>query len=71
MGKDRSTVANSIRLLKLPPDIQLAVRRGELSMGHARALLSLELIDAQLFAYKEYGSQYAGSVPGTIASLLF
>ena len=53
MGKDRSTVANSIRLLKLPPDIQLAVRRGELSMGHARALLSLELIDAQLFAYKE------------------
>jgi ParB family transcriptional regulator, chromosome partitioning protein len=53
MGKDRSTVANSIRLLKLPPDIQLAVRRGEISMGHARALLSLELIDSQLFAYKE------------------
>lgn len=53
MGKDRSTVANNIRLLKLPPDIQLAVRRGELSMGHARALLSLELIEAQIFAYKE------------------
>src|SRR5258706_12296510 len=32
MGKDRSTVANFIRLLKLPPDIQLAVRSGELSM---------------------------------------
>lgn len=57
MGKDRSTVANSIRLLKLPPDIQLAVRRGELSMGHARALLSLELIDNQLFAYKEIVSK--------------
>ncbi len=41
MGKDRSTVANFIRLLKLPPDIQLAVRSGELSMGHARALISM------------------------------
>ncbi|MBL7748313.1 MAG: ParB/RepB/Spo0J family partition protein, partial [Chitinophagaceae bacterium] len=40
MGKDRSTVANFIRLLKLPPDIQLAVRNGELSMGHARALIN-------------------------------
>ncbi|MEN9858560.1 MAG: hypothetical protein RIT50_682 [Bacteroidota bacterium] len=53
MGKDRSTVANVIRLLKLPPDIQLAVRKGSLSMGHARALIALELIDAQLFAFKE------------------
>jgi ParB family chromosome partitioning protein len=57
MGKDRSTVANIIRLLKLPPDIQLAVRRGELSMGHARALLSLELVDTQIFAYKEITSK--------------
>jgi ParB family chromosome partitioning protein len=53
MGKDRSTVANVIRLLKLPPDIQLAVRKGSLSMGHARALIALELIDAQLIAFKE------------------
>lgn len=53
MGKDRSTVANSIRLLKLPPDIQLAVRKGELSMGHARALLAIELVDVQLYAFKE------------------
>jgi ParB family chromosome partitioning protein len=53
MGKDRSTVANVIRLLKLPPDIQLAVRKGTLSMGHARALIALELVDAQLIAYKE------------------
>ncbi|HQR01221.1 MAG TPA: ParB/RepB/Spo0J family partition protein, partial [Ferruginibacter sp.] len=36
MGKERSTVTNYIRLLKLPPDIQVAVRSGELSMGHAR-----------------------------------
>jgi len=53
MGKDRSTVANFIRLLKLPPDIQLAVRNGELSMGHARALINVDTVDKQLFIYKE------------------
>lgn len=53
MGKDRSTVANFIRLLKLPPDIQLAVRSGELSMGHARALINVDTIDKQLIIYKE------------------
>jgi ParB family chromosome partitioning protein len=53
MGKDRSTVANFIRLLKLPPDIQLAVRNGELSMGHARALVNVDTVDKQLFIFKE------------------
>ena len=53
MGKDRSTVANFIRLLKLPPDIQLAVRSGELSMGHARALINVDTIDKQIFIFKE------------------
>ena len=53
MGKDRSTVANFIRLLKLPPDIQLAVRSGELSMGHARALINVDTVDKQLIIYKE------------------
>ena len=53
MGKDRSTVANFIRLLKLPPDIQLAVRSGELSMGHARALINVDAVDKQLFIFKE------------------
>lgn len=53
MGKDRSTVANFIRLLKLPPDIQLAVRNGELSMGHARALINVDTVDRQLFIFKE------------------
>lgn len=53
MGKDRSTVANFIRLLKLPPDIQLAVRNNELSMGHARALINVDTIDRQLYIYKE------------------
>lgn len=53
MGKDRSTVANFIRLLKLPPDIQLAVRNGELSMGHARALINVDTIDKQIYIFKE------------------
>jgi ParB family chromosome partitioning protein len=53
MGKDRSTVANFIRLLKLPPDIQLAVRNGELTMGHARALVNVDTIDRQLYIFKE------------------
>ncbi len=53
MKKDRSTVTNYIRLLKLPPDIQTAVRDGGLSMGHARAIISLEQIDQQLYVFRE------------------
>ncbi len=53
MGKDRSTVSNFIRLLKLPPDIQVAVRSGELSMGHARALINVDTIDKQLYIFNE------------------
>ena len=53
MGKERSTVTNFIRLLKLPPDIQLAVRNSSLSMGHARALVNVDTIDRQLFIFKE------------------
>lgn len=48
VGKDRSTVVNFIRLLKLPKRILESVQRGELSMGHARALLSLPDEQAQL-----------------------
>lgn len=53
MKKERSTVANYLRLLKLPPDIQKAVRDNEISMGHARAIISLQNIDEQLYAYRE------------------
>ena len=53
MGKDRTTVTNYIRLLKLPPDIQLAVRTGALSMGHARALINVDTIDKQLYVYHQ------------------
>ena len=47
IGKNRSTVANFLRLLKLPPLIQAGLRDGILSTGHARALLSLESEDLQ------------------------
>ena len=53
MGKERSTVTNYIRLLKLPPNIQLAVRQGVMSMGHARALISIDTVDKQLYVFKE------------------
>lgn len=52
MGKDRTTVTNYIRLLKLPPDIQLAVRTGSLSMGHARALINVDTVDKQLYVFQ-------------------
>jgi ParB family chromosome partitioning protein len=42
VGKDRSSVANILRLLKLPPDVRDEVLAGRLSMGHARAILALE-----------------------------
>jgi ParB family transcriptional regulator, chromosome partitioning protein len=42
MGKDRSTVANALRLLKLPEEIQSEIEKGNLSAGHARAILALD-----------------------------
>jgi len=42
LGKNRSTIANFLRLLKLPPAVQVALRDGFISMGHARALITLE-----------------------------
>ena len=53
MGKERSTVTNYIRLLKLPPDIQVAVRTGVISMGHARALINVDMVDKQLYIFNE------------------
>ena len=53
MKKERSTVANYLRLLKLPPDIQKAVRDGQLSMGHARAIIGLEHVEQQLYVFRE------------------
>ncbi len=53
MKKDRSTVTNYLRLLRLPPDVQKSVRDGELSMGHARAIIGLEQVDQQLYVFRE------------------
>jgi ParB family chromosome partitioning protein len=57
MGKERSTVTNYIRLLKLPPDIQLAVRNAAISMGHARALINIDTVDKQLYVFNEIKSR--------------
>ncbi|HSV09809.1 MAG TPA: ParB/RepB/Spo0J family partition protein [Hanamia sp.] len=57
MGKERSTITNYIRLLKLPPDIQAAVRNGSISMGHARALINVDVVDKQLFIFNEIKSK--------------
>lgn len=57
MGKDRSTVTNYIRLLKLPPEIQVAVRSAELSMGHARALINVDTVEKQLFIFREINNK--------------
>ncbi len=48
VGKDRSTVANYIRLLKLPTEIQIAIRDNKISMGHARALITIDDVKTQL-----------------------
>ena len=42
VGKERSTITNSIRLLRLDPDIQNSIRSGEISAGHGRAIISLD-----------------------------
>jgi ParB family chromosome partitioning protein len=49
VGKNRSTVTNYVRLLKLPPDIQVALRDNEISMGHARSIVGLEKVEQQLY----------------------
>lgn len=52
VGKNRSTVTNYLRLLKLPPAIQIALRDNRLSMGHARAIINIENPDIQLVIFK-------------------
>jgi len=53
IGKERSTITNSIRLLKLSPDIQNAIRSGEISAGHGRALVSIEDAEFQQNLFKK------------------
>jgi len=53
VGKDRTTVTNTIRLLKLPPEIRQSLADGVITMGHARAFLSLESPEKQKLAIKK------------------
>lgn len=53
VGKSRTSITNYMRLLKLPAQIQMALKNKEIDMGHARALLSLDSPSAQLKLYKE------------------
>ncbi len=53
VGKDRTTVNNYLRLLKLPTEIQIGLRDGKLSMGHARALLAVTDPNEQLRLYED------------------
>lgn len=81
VGKDRSTVSNYVRLLKLPPNIQSSVKGGNLSMGHARALAGVEDPALQLQLHEDVISKnlsvralesliksYSSSVQGKTAS---
>ncbi|MBZ9628588.1 ParB/RepB/Spo0J family partition protein [Psychroflexus sp. CAK57W] len=53
VGKNRSTIANYLRLLKLDPIIQTGMRDGFLSMGHGRALINISNTDVQLEVYEQ------------------
>ncbi len=53
VGKKRATIANYVRLLKLPGEIQVALRDEQISMGHARALLAIDNKELQLSVLKQ------------------
>src|ERR1700761_2806187 len=52
VSKNRSTVTNYLRLLKLPPSIQASIRDGELSMGHAKALITIDDPTKQIYIHQ-------------------
>jgi ParB family chromosome partitioning protein len=53
VGKSRAAITNYMRLLKLPAQIQMALKNREMDMGHARALLALDSPSAQIKMFKE------------------
>jgi len=57
VGKKRTTVNNYLRLLKLPPDIQIALKEQKISMGHARAIVNIEDVALQLEVFKKIISE--------------
>ncbi len=58
IGKDRTTITNIIRLLKLPPEIQNSLRKEEITIGHGRALLSLPTVTSQIKIWREVVNGY-------------
>ncbi len=57
LGKARSSIANFLRLLKLPADIQVGLRNENISMGHAKALLGLDNVQTQLDVFHDIVAQ--------------
>lgn len=57
ISKDRSTVTNFLRLLKLPPEIQSSLKAEEISMGHARALLGVDDVAKMIYLYRQVRDQ--------------
>jgi ParB family chromosome partitioning protein len=53
VGKNRTTITNYLRLLKLPATIQMGIQEGKISMGHARAIINVPSIDTQLAIFKD------------------
>ncbi len=53
VGKERSTITNSIRLLRLTPDVQNAIRSGEISAGHGRAIIGIEESELQNLLFQK------------------
>lgn len=53
VGKKRATVTNFLRLLKLPPEIQVGIREKELTMGHAKAIMGLDEVATQLMVFEQ------------------
>ena len=53
VGKNRSTITNYLRLLKLPAEVQLALRSNTISMAHARAMITIDDVDKQLLMLRE------------------
>lgn len=57
VSKNRSTVTNYLRLLKLPPSIQASLRDGDITMGHARALINIDDASKQIFIHQHIVKQ--------------
>jgi ParB family chromosome partitioning protein len=58
VGKDRTTVTNFLRLMKLPTEIQNSLKTGELTMGHARALINVNDVGSQLMIWDKIVKQH-------------